>query len=400
MQNKEMETMIQMLRFHLDVSKHGTGYEMAETLDIKSGGDLMKNEILPLFFRVNSFEPKSAAKQIISFYEMKLWLFGRDKLNKDITIDDLNEDDRESLQSGSMQVLRSVTDTKNRRIILCLPGRRVFRSIENELRAHFYTIMSTLKLPEVKKNGIVMVCHSIGKYKDAHNGFGYAENSRLLSSLPIQIASIHHCVDDYEQFVVGITTAANYLSPSLNAKVKIHSGSEMECLFALFKSGIPRGCLPPADGSDSLWMSAHLAWCNSRLIFDLSQTTTIPLKHSFGGINQNNPTSLGKQDGVNKPRELDVLFGADHHHKSHPGNAKFHMLIDHLQKQYEEADKDEKIMISLIVVFSMKGTGSRFLEYDIVTQRWRKIPDTRARNKVTKIIRNRRRYKTRNPPSR
>jgi hypothetical protein len=76
-----------------------------------------------------------------------------------------------------------------------------------------------------------------------------------------------------------------------------------------------------------------------------------------------------------------------------------HQLMDHLQGQYEGADKQGKMKISLIVVFSMKGTGSRFLDFDGTTRRWEIVPDTLARNKVAKAIRNRRRYKAANQDS-
>ncbi|KAL3937989.1 MAG: hypothetical protein SGBAC_007010 [Bacillariaceae sp.] len=379
-----MDTLLQMIQGHLDVSKRGAAYEMVERCDSMTVEQ--KQDMLQRFLRVNSFDPAPAAKQIIAFYEMKFRLFGKDKVLKEITIDDLSEEDRRSLRSGSLQLLSSEKDIQNRRILLSLPGRRVFKSIENELRANFYLIMSALKLQEVQKDGLVYIRHAIGRYKDRSNGFGYAENSLLLGSLPVQLHNIHMCVDDYAQHLLEST---NQLPPALSAKVIVHSGSEMECLFELFKCGIPRGCLPPADGSDHPWMDAHLVWCNSREVFDSS--LKLPLK--YGIVRPKSQKSFRVQDRIAKPRDLDVLFGSDH--KSHPGSMKFHMLINHLQHQYEDADRDGKVLVSLIAVFSMKGTGSRFLDYDDVTQQWREIPDTRARNKVTKMIRNRRRYKKR-----
>ncbi|CAJ1966153.1 unnamed protein product [Cylindrotheca closterium] len=379
---ERMGPLIHMLQLRLDAIKRGTAYEMAERFDSKS--DQLKREIPWMFLRVNHFEPEPAAKQIISFYEMKSRLFGKDKLNKEIVIDDLNECDKQSLRSGSLQLLSSARDMQKRRILLSLPGRRIFQAIENELRARFYLVMSAARLQEVQKDGLVCICHSIGRYRDRFNGFGHADNLQLLASLPLQISSMQMCVDDYAQFVAWSFTASNHMPRELAPKVNIHSGSEMECLFALFKCGIPRGCLPPADGSDHPWMDAHLAWCNSREIFEGSPNKMkVENQSTFGAV--------AKDQHYTKPREDDVLFGTDN--KAHPGNVKFHMLIDHLQHQYEAADREGKVLVSLRAVFSMKGTGSRFLDYDDFTQRWREIPDTRARNKVTKIIRNRRRYK-------
>eukprot|EP00980_Cylindrotheca_fusiformis_P001848 scaffold414_cov109-Cylindrotheca_fusiformis.AAC.11 len=91
-----------------------------------------------------------------------------------------------------------------------------------------------------------------------------------------------------------------------------------------------------------------------------------------------------------QPTQDDILFGSDQ--KNHPGNAKFHLLIDHLQDQYETADRDGRVKVSLIAVFSMKGTGSRFLVLDPISMVWEEMSDAKARRKVTKVIRNRRRY--------
>jgi hypothetical protein len=44
-------------------------------------------------------------------------------------------------------------------------------------------------------------------------------------------------------------------------------------------------------------------------------------------------------------------------------------------------------------VFSMKGTGSRFLTFDTRSMKWKEMQDTDVRRKASKIIQNRLRYK-------
>lgn len=62
-------------------------------------------EFRVMFLRADNFDVKKAAKRIILHFESKLELFGANKLVKDITLDDLDEDDMEVLLSGSFQSL-------------------------------------------------------------------------------------------------------------------------------------------------------------------------------------------------------------------------------------------------------------------------------------------------------
>eukprot|EP00526_Cylindrotheca_closterium_P026840 CAMPEP_0113629714 /NCGR_PEP_ID=MMETSP0017_2-20120614/15428_1 /TAXON_ID=2856 /ORGANISM="Cylindrotheca closterium" /LENGTH=51 /DNA_ID=CAMNT_0000540129 /DNA_START=15 /DNA_END=167 /DNA_ORIENTATION=+ /assembly_acc=CAM_ASM_000147 len=46
-----------------------------------------------MFLRGNRYDTKAAANQMLKFFETKQDLFGTEKLTKDITIEDLDEDD-------------------------------------------------------------------------------------------------------------------------------------------------------------------------------------------------------------------------------------------------------------------------------------------------------------------
>lgn len=53
-----------------------------------------------MFLRGNRYNPEKAAKQMVAFFDSKLMLFGKDLLAKHITLNDLDEDDREGLRHG------------------------------------------------------------------------------------------------------------------------------------------------------------------------------------------------------------------------------------------------------------------------------------------------------------
>jgi hypothetical protein len=63
----------------------------------------------------DKFDPKSAAHKLVEFLEVKMELFGSDKLTKDIKLKDLSADDLSVLESCAVQVLRG-RDTAGRAI--------------------------------------------------------------------------------------------------------------------------------------------------------------------------------------------------------------------------------------------------------------------------------------------
>jgi hypothetical protein len=115
----------------------------------------------------------------IKFFDVKLKLFGKDKLIKDITLNDLDDDDKATLRNGSLQVRQS--DVTSTTIVAELFGLRSFKKIENELRARYYLLMSVLTSKEVVHGqGVVIVANTIGSFKDKLNGRGITDHAKLL----------------------------------------------------------------------------------------------------------------------------------------------------------------------------------------------------------------------------
>ena len=59
------------------------------------------------FLRADSFNAKKAARRMTNYFHSKAELFGEDKLLKDITLDDLDEDDMDCLMTGGYMILPS-----------------------------------------------------------------------------------------------------------------------------------------------------------------------------------------------------------------------------------------------------------------------------------------------------
>ena len=77
-------------------------YTMAETFN----RDYVSNRLFRLqFLRAVKFDVQWAADKIIQFFEIKLGLFGPEKLVEEITLNDLDEEDLACLESGLCTIL-------------------------------------------------------------------------------------------------------------------------------------------------------------------------------------------------------------------------------------------------------------------------------------------------------
>jgi hypothetical protein len=96
----------------------------------------VKDRVLRLkFLRAESFIAKQAADRMIRFFDIKLFLFGKDKLCKDITIKDLDYDDMATLEAGFLQLL-PVRDRSGRCIFMGLHAHQTYRVAENMVRGY------------------------------------------------------------------------------------------------------------------------------------------------------------------------------------------------------------------------------------------------------------------------
>lgn len=93
-------------------------YDFAYALDPK----YVKNRVFRLrFLRATSFDAKAAALRIVQHFEIKMELFGKDKLSQDITQDDLGPEDLTLLYAGYYQNI-GIRDRAGRGVDLWLTG--------------------------------------------------------------------------------------------------------------------------------------------------------------------------------------------------------------------------------------------------------------------------------------
>lgn len=182
-----------------------------------------------MFLRAARFDVKAAATLIVRYFEDKRRLFGEESLGRDISLIDLNQDDRDTLASGCCQFLsepdrggRSIffwsqcnTKYKERENLVsslrsedhAVSTRRstnvyllflLFGSTRVQYRAAWYVIMKRLQEDEsTQRLGIVGLLHMMGAYTV---GFDYESRRELfrimLQSLPIRFAGQYFVYHD------------------------------------------------------------------------------------------------------------------------------------------------------------------------------------------------------------
>jgi hypothetical protein len=126
-----VSTILQELEIHLNVIKWNTAYAEAEALSTEY---VVDHDFRMMFLRSEHYTVKDAAERMIRFFDLKKALFGAEKLVKDITLEDLDEDDIECLAAGYGQISPK-KDSAGRTIVIFLQKLRKFKVAENVVRA-------------------------------------------------------------------------------------------------------------------------------------------------------------------------------------------------------------------------------------------------------------------------
>lgn len=101
----EENVMERIAELQLAISQRSSKREAYEVA-VSMSPEYVSSQLLS-FLRADDFNPKAAARRAMSHFQKKLELFGLDRLVKDISLEDLDEDDTEALSCGGIQFLPS-----------------------------------------------------------------------------------------------------------------------------------------------------------------------------------------------------------------------------------------------------------------------------------------------------
>ncbi|CAJ1932756.1 unnamed protein product [Cylindrotheca closterium] len=363
-----IENSLKELDDHLNRTKRGSVYEKAETMNPAYAH---ARAFRLMFLRGNRYDAKAAANQMIRFFAQKEKIFGTEKLVKDISIADLDQDDLDFLKSGCLQL--GGKDMSNRQIIIQFPGIRNFKMIQNELRARYFLTMIALESEEVQTRGAVAITYTVGEYRDSKEGGGYLENMRLAMSIPIYIAANLMCCDEYAEYLLA-STVVKAMPVKLRARFRSHYGSHVECQYQLSTYGIHPGLIPLDPMTFALRLERHLNWFHSLL-------TASP---------KNSTISEQSDLLVRSETPDDVLFLGGTK-SNNVGNLRLRSLVKVLTPSYSSAVNDKKRVIVDGMISDIHKSGGRFLKQVKGPQPWSELTVEETRKKIAQAFRNHRR---------
>ena len=190
---------------------------------------------------------------------------GVEKLVKDITQEDLSEDELQMLYDGQENQICGVRDSAGRAILF---GRSSIGGTMTKLRFNWYFFHCLIfhDVPTAQL-GAVVIGYTINNPDNHHNDDTLMPKIhhespdrthtwkifKLVQSLPIKFASMHFCVENNNpiqkslmNMVIGMLESRSLI------RSRVHSGSHMEALHSLMSYGIPPEAIPiQADGTES-----------------------------------------------------------------------------------------------------------------------------------------------------
>jgi hypothetical protein len=112
----------------LAARKEDTAYAQAEQMSFEY---VSNNRFRIMFLRAMRYIPQDAAERMIQFFEYKKELFGAEKLVKDITLEDLSEDDLGPLEGGYVQIAPGKDMNRRPILIFCEKVKLLAKKAEN-----------------------------------------------------------------------------------------------------------------------------------------------------------------------------------------------------------------------------------------------------------------------------
>ena len=349
---------------------------------------------------------------------------------KDITFDDLNEDDVNVLKTGVQQYLPQ-RDHANRTITIFPTTIATTLTMEMYLsparyRAMWYMIMSYLPYDEFGqiKGSIVVILNMNNNTKNSMksiNLFGrafYASQSKWYTdALPYKISAMHCFYDaksvGYKFMSLFYFLYRSRMDENVTRFLTHYTPTLQDVVSTLQSYGIPTTDLPfeisdddavvdvdqnkrdgsscsitthsstaitsGANGTIRLVLDNHNQWMERQRIHDMA--AKIRKQQLQDHVQRINKQQQKKLDGggctaeqqettnwyvVGPPNKLDVLLGKGSKCANHPGNLRAFTVAEMNRREYDQCSKFEKTIFAERLVLQIQRSGGRFLKKAVV----------------------------------
>mmetsp|Transcript_19683 Transcript_19683/g.55613 ORF Transcript_19683/g.55613 Transcript_19683/m.55613 type:complete len:471 (-) Transcript_19683:196-1608(-) len=329
---------------------------------------------LLMFLRADLFDVAKAANRLVNNLELKLELFGVDRMAKHITWEDMDEDDRAAVLNCSSQYYPELKDNAGRTVWVAAMGKDEYKTDNNHFRCSYYTVMGMMMGNDnAQTRGIVGIAHMVGLSEKKFNNTVAFRSMKLIEAMPFRYAALHICYDNPNlRGPIGmLQLIANVQN---RVRFRAHFGTFVECQYQLMTFGLNQDIFP-FDSTGNIKTEKFMAMLRDRI-----------QKEAEIEEERRNDSSR-----IEYPRSVDVLFGRGKAYNDFNGNILMYAHIDRYKGRYQQAtSRDEKTLIAETVLLTIKESGGRFLKRSKdPMDGWVTVTDTVAREKISHCFRTR-----------
>ena len=302
-----------------------------------------------MFLRGRNYNVHEAARLMVEHFDMKLKLWGPDKLDRNITQADMDKDDLSFLREGCFHMLGQ-RDQAGRPIFCKVFYHQKFKHRENVWRCLWYHKMIIAADEESQMKGQCAVIYNVDdRWMDLFDPLLFKGVSEIRAVMPIREASVHYCYSD-PRFGGVISFVTSLFDADTKARSKLHRGSHVEIQYELQSYGIPSKILP--FNSDGIVQKKDMLSILDRL--------RVHEEHFGHKMYSNYPG----QSCILIPSLYDVLSGRGKPIQTHPGNLRLGFLVEERINDYIDGNRKAKIEISNSIYDSLVENNCRFLKQD------------------------------------
>mmetsp|Transcript_35768 Transcript_35768/g.86530 ORF Transcript_35768/g.86530 Transcript_35768/m.86530 type:complete len:483 (+) Transcript_35768:75-1523(+) len=362
------------------------------------------------FLRANMHNVGKSVRHMMKFLKYKAQYFGQDKLARDITLADLNEEDMELMLSGLFHIQEG-RDRMGRVVFYMLSGMMGRFRPEAMFRIPYYIHYNLLaSLPEVQKKGLVDVCFDSPQPEEKVSMPKRDILSDLTDafySIPVRSSASHLCflkapktnpVLHNALVAMSVSTMSSYF----RVRTRIHYGTNMELQYRLQSCGIPIDACPlDMDGNIrkdilNVWFYKHLNELDKSTSFE-SRVSFLASKERQRTVSwlgsSGSPTQLRLATGGDITASAnDVLSGRGPFVRTHPGNILFREFIEGQSSEYDMAPRSERKIITTKLTHVLFARNIRFFQ-QTESGDWREMNMPEVRTKVSQLFRTLRKKK-------
>jgi len=324
-----------------------------------------------MFLRADLFDVAKTATRLVNSFQLKLELFGIDKLAKHITWEDLDDDTRNDVQSYTIQYYPELVDNAGRTVWVAAMAHDTHTNDDAHYRNTWYTVMGMMMGNEnAQKRGIVGIAHMVGLPEGRFGNAVALRSMQLLEALPYRYAALHMCYDN-PRLKAALGAVQLVASAQTRVRFRTHFGTHMECQYELMAFGLNQSVFP-IDTVGNLRKDRY------REIVDMRRTLEAEIEEQ-----------RRNSSAIEYPTSKDVLSGRGKAFSNFAGNVVMTAFVDQCKSNFLEADSSgKKNAISASIVKTIKEKGGRFLKKcKDPMDGWVEISDGLAKEKVNYTFR-------------